>query len=291
MVEPGLPLGLVGAGGSAVTLGVPAEDRWMGGDRSTAALEVLMERDGSDAAPRELMEWGGPIAVPHEPIEGSGPIAAPHEPMEGSGPIAAPHEPMEGSGPIAVPHEPMEGSGPVAAPHEPTKGSSPVASPLETREMSPLPQSRGFLQWGHPLGPAPKKSLAHQAGWMALPDVAPISGRSSADAVASLANLAAPMVVPAPLVVAEWVASSMVGVAPLAEGLVSPMGVAAIASSQEQPDVAMVASEVAAQSVPPVAQETTLDMGQAEEEVVGGSPTLTRLARSDIATVASEGAA
>ena len=30
-VELGLPLGPVGAGGSAVTIGVPAEDRWMGG--------------------------------------------------------------------------------------------------------------------------------------------------------------------------------------------------------------------------------------------------------------------
>jgi len=33
-VEPGLPLGLVGAGGSTVTLGVPTEDRWTGGDGS-----------------------------------------------------------------------------------------------------------------------------------------------------------------------------------------------------------------------------------------------------------------
>ena len=30
-VEPGLPLGPVGAGGSGVTVGVPAEDRWTGG--------------------------------------------------------------------------------------------------------------------------------------------------------------------------------------------------------------------------------------------------------------------
>ena len=42
-VEPGLPLGPVGAGGSAVTLGVPVGDRWMGGDGSVATPEVLME--------------------------------------------------------------------------------------------------------------------------------------------------------------------------------------------------------------------------------------------------------
>ena len=41
--EPGLPLGSVGAGGSSVTLGVPAEDRWMGGDESMAAPKVLVE--------------------------------------------------------------------------------------------------------------------------------------------------------------------------------------------------------------------------------------------------------
>ena len=53
MVEPGLPLGLVGAGGSAVTVGVPAGDRWMGGDGSAVAPEVLTEGGDSDAVPRE----------------------------------------------------------------------------------------------------------------------------------------------------------------------------------------------------------------------------------------------
>ena len=41
--EPGPSLGPVGAGGSAATPRVPAEDRWMGGGRSTAAPELLME--------------------------------------------------------------------------------------------------------------------------------------------------------------------------------------------------------------------------------------------------------
>ena len=42
-VEPGLPLGPVGAGGSTATLGVPVEDRWMGGDGSMVVPEVLIE--------------------------------------------------------------------------------------------------------------------------------------------------------------------------------------------------------------------------------------------------------
>ena len=36
-VEPGLPLGPVGASGSVVTLGVPMGYRWMGGDGSATA--------------------------------------------------------------------------------------------------------------------------------------------------------------------------------------------------------------------------------------------------------------
>jgi hypothetical protein len=47
-VEPGLPLGPVGAGGSVVTVGVAAEDRWMGGDGSEAVPMVLVEGGGSD---------------------------------------------------------------------------------------------------------------------------------------------------------------------------------------------------------------------------------------------------
>ena len=49
------------------------------------------------------------------------------------------------------------------------------------------------------------------------------------------------------------VASSMAGMAPQAEGPASPVGVAASAPSQEQPDAATVVSERAAQSMPPEA--------------------------------------
>ena len=59
------------------------------------------------------------------------------------------------------------------------------------------------MRTGHPLGLAPKKSLAIQAGWMALPDVAPVLGRSGADVEATLADPTAPVVAPAPSVVAE----------------------------------------------------------------------------------------
>ena len=125
------------------------------------------------------------------------------------------------------------------------------------------------------MGPAPKKSLALQAGWMALPDVATVSGRSGADAAASLADPVAPAVAPTPLMVTKRAASSMAGAVPLARGPVSLVGVAMIASSQEQPDAAMVTFEVPAQSMPPAAQETVPDMGQVEEEAAGGSPTPT----------------
>ena len=70
------------------------------------------------------------------------------------------------------------------------------------------------------MGLAPKKSLALQAGWTSLPDVAPISGRSGADAAASLADLVAPSVV------VEQVASSVAGAASPAESPVSPVEVA-----------------------------------------------------------------
>ena len=51
-VEPGLPLGPVGAGGSAVIGRVPAEDRWMGGDGSEAVPEVLTK--GEALMPRPM---------------------------------------------------------------------------------------------------------------------------------------------------------------------------------------------------------------------------------------------
>ena len=53
------------------------------------------------------------------------------------------------------------------------------------------------------MGLAPKKSLAIQARRMALSGVAPVSGRSGADVGAMLADLTAPVVAPAPSVVAE----------------------------------------------------------------------------------------
>ena len=68
------------------------------------------------------------------------------------------------------------------------------------------------MRTGHPLGLAPKKSLAIQAGRMALPGVAPVLGRSGADVGATLANLTTPVVAPAPSVVAEQAASFVVGV-------------------------------------------------------------------------------
>ena len=91
---------------------------------------------------------------------------------------------------------------------------------------------------------------------MTLPDAAPVSGRSGADVVASLASPAVPAVAPMPLVVSEQAATT--------------------APSQEWPDAATVVSEGVAQSVPPAAQVTAADAGRAE---------------SDAAAVVSEGAA
>ena len=85
-MEPGLPLGPAGAGGSAVTHGVSAVDRWMGGDGSEAVPKVLAEGGGSNAVAHELMEGGGSGAVPHEWMEGSGSGAAPPEARETSPP-------------------------------------------------------------------------------------------------------------------------------------------------------------------------------------------------------------
>jgi len=87
-VEPGLPLGSAGAGGSAVTHRVPAVDRWMGGDGFEAVPEVLAEGGGSDAMARELMEGGGSGAAPHEPMERSGSGAVPPEARETSPPAS-----------------------------------------------------------------------------------------------------------------------------------------------------------------------------------------------------------
>jgi len=48
--------GLVGAGESATPPGVPAEDRWMGGDGSAVAPRVLME--GAALLPRPMRRRG-----------------------------------------------------------------------------------------------------------------------------------------------------------------------------------------------------------------------------------------
>ena len=75
----GPSLGSVGAGGSAATPEVPAEDRWMGGGGSATTPEVLMEGSGSAAAPHEPMGVGGPTATPEVPTERGGSAAAPSE--------------------------------------------------------------------------------------------------------------------------------------------------------------------------------------------------------------------
>jgi len=127
------------------------------------------------------------------------------------------------------------------------------------------------------------------------PDIAPILGRSGAGVAALLVDPAPPVVVPAPSVVVEQaavevtppstlerselppvpVASSVAGVAPQAEGPVSPVEVATTTLRQEQPDTAMVVSKGAA--------ESTLPEAQAEVTVTAISP-----APLDVATVASE---
>ena len=86
---------------------------------------------------------------------------------------------------------------------------------------------------------------------MALPGVAPISGRSSADVGATLADLTAPVVVPVTSVVAE--------------------------QSQAQPNAATVVLEGAVQSVPPGAQvdpPMMLEAAQMEESSVEGSSSM-----------------
>ena len=65
---------------------------------------------------------------------------------------------------------------------------------------------------GHPLGLAPKKSLAIQVGQMASPGVTPVSGRSGADVGSTLANPTASVVAPTPTEVTEQAASSMADV-------------------------------------------------------------------------------
>ena len=96
---------------------------------------------------------------------------------------------------------------------------------------------------GHPLGLAPKKSLALQAGQTVSPRVTPISGRSGADVGATLADPMASMVAPTPMEVTERAASSMADVEQRAEGRIPPVEVVMTAPSQDQPGVVMVAPE------------------------------------------------
>ena len=104
---------------------------------------------------------------------------------------------------------------------------------------------------GHPLGLAPKKSLAIQAGRMALPGVAPILGMSGADVGATLADLTAPVVAPAPSVVVEQAASSMAVVVQPVEGHIPPVEVVVTAPNQDQLGAAVMALEGVVQSTPP----------------------------------------
>ena len=60
-----------------------------------------------------------------------------------------------------------------------------------------------FLRMGHPLGLAPKKSLAIHITQMASPTITPVSGRSDADVGATLADPTASVVAPTPAEVTE----------------------------------------------------------------------------------------
>jgi len=123
---------------------------------------------------------------------------------------------------------------------------------------------------------------------MALPGVAPVSGRSGADVGAVLADPTAPVVAPAPSVVAEQATSSVAGVVQPAEGLVSPMEVvpegavqsvppetqvevAATAPSPVELDVAVMASEGVAQSMPPASLAVADEVDRMEADVARGS--------------------
>ena len=88
-----------------------------------------------------------------------------------------------------------------------------------------------FLRTGHPLGLAPKKSLALQAGQTMSPGVTPISGRSGADVRAVLADPTAPMVAPTPAEVTERAVSSVAGAEQPAEDRIPPVKVIVTAPS------------------------------------------------------------
>ena len=108
-----------------------------------------------------------------------------------------------------------------------------------------------FLRTGHPLGLAPKKSLAIQAGQVTSPSVTPVLGRSGADVGSALAIPTASVVAPTPAEVTEQAASSMADVVQPAEGRISPVEVVVTAPSQDQSGVASAVLEDAVQSAPP----------------------------------------
>ena len=111
-----------------------------------------------------------------------------------------------------------------------------------------------FLRTGHPLGLAPKKSLAIQVGRMASPSVTPISGWSGADVGAALADPTASVVAPTPAMVTKQAASFVAGVVQPAEGCIPPVEVVVTAPSLDQPGMAVIAHEGVVQSAPPGAQ-------------------------------------
>ena len=87
------------------------------------------------------------------------------------------------------------------------------------------------MRTGHPLGLAPKKSLAIQVGQMASPGVTPALGGSGADVGSALANLTASVVAPTPAEITEQAASSMADVVQPAEGRIPPVDVVMTALS------------------------------------------------------------
>ena len=132
---------------------------------------------------------------------------------------------------------------------------------------------RRFLRTGHPLGLAPKKSLAIQVGHMASPGVTPVLGRSGADVGSALANPTASVVAPTPAEVTEQAASSMVDVVQPTKGRIPPVEVVVTTLSQDQPGAAVVALEGVVQSTPPGAQvdpSVALEAAQMEEGPVEG---------------------
>ena len=145
-----------------------------------------------------------------------------------------------------------------------------------------------FLRTGHSLGPAPKKSLAIQAGWIVLPDVAPVSGRDGADVEAVLADPTAPVVEPVPSAVVEPAVSSETGTVQPTMGPTPPTEVVSGGGAELAPPeiqvematttpspvglhVAALASEGMEQSVPPAAPVVVDEAGRIEVDTAGGS--------------------